>query len=128
MPTISTSCGTIAYDSRGRGDPIVLLPSGGHDLHDYDEVRDLLPDRFCSIAIDWPGHGQSPAGTAPATELRLTRAVVIDSGHLPHTTKPAAVAGELTTLADSAFDNDGRDSHGRTSDTQHSHPARKEQQ
>jgi pimeloyl-ACP methyl ester carboxylesterase len=287
MPTISTSCGTIACDSRGRGDPIVLLPSGGHNLHDYDEVRDLLPDRFSSIAIDWPGHGQSPAGTAPATEQRLTKAVaelldslapagavlagnsiggnvaarlaisrpelvkglmiidgggfegsllparvfcslmsrpgfvrriypafskaytrpitaadhrarasaiattrtaaglaavtrmwhsfnlpehdlraqaqritaptvvvwgrhdpvlplragetareliagsrlvVIDSGHLPHTTEPAAVAAELTTLADSAFGNDGRDSDGRTSDTQHNHPARRVQQ
>jgi pimeloyl-ACP methyl ester carboxylesterase len=65
----------MAYDSRGHGGPIVLLPSGGHVRRDYDEVRDLLPDRFTSIAVDWPGHGQSPAGTAPATELRLTGAV-----------------------------------------------------
>jgi hypothetical protein len=31
--------------------------------------------------------------------------VVIDSGHLPHTTDPAAVAAELVPLADSAFAN-----------------------
>jgi pimeloyl-ACP methyl ester carboxylesterase len=75
MRTISTSAGSVACDSRGDGDPIVLLPGGGHDRHDYDEVRDLLPGRFRSIGIDWPGHGQSPAGTAPATELRLAQIV-----------------------------------------------------
>jgi pimeloyl-ACP methyl ester carboxylesterase len=65
----------LAYDSRGTGDPIVLMPSGGHDRHDYDEVRSLLPDRFRTIGVDWPGHGRSPAGTTPASELHLTRAV-----------------------------------------------------
>jgi pimeloyl-ACP methyl ester carboxylesterase len=75
MRTISTSGGSVAYDSRGTGDPVVLLPGGGHDRRDYDEVRDLLPSRFRSIGVDWPGHGQSPAGTAPATELRLAQIV-----------------------------------------------------
>jgi pimeloyl-ACP methyl ester carboxylesterase len=75
MHTFSTSTGPVAYDSRGTGHPIVLLPSGGHDRHDYDELRGLLPDRFTSIAVDWPGHGQSPAATAPVTELALARAV-----------------------------------------------------
>jgi pimeloyl-ACP methyl ester carboxylesterase len=32
-----------------------------------------------------------------------SRLVVIDSGHLPHTTSPAAVAAELTSLANTAF-------------------------
>ncbi len=72
---MSTSTGTVAYDSHGSGDPIVLLPSGGHDHHDYDEVRKLLPDGLRSISIDWPGHGRSPAGTAPSTELRLAQIV-----------------------------------------------------
>lgn len=75
MTTLSTSAGTVAYDSHGSGDPIVLLPSGGHDQHDYDEIRKLLPDGFRSIGIDWPGHGRSPAGTAASTELRLAQIV-----------------------------------------------------
>ena len=75
MHPFSTSTGQIAYDSRGTGHPIVLLPSGGHDQHDYDELRGLLPDRFASIGVNWPGHGQSPAPTTPVTELALTRAV-----------------------------------------------------
>src|ERR1700745_771060 len=73
MTTLSTSAGTVAYDSRGSGDPIVLLPSGGHDQHDYDEIRNLLPGEFRSIGVDWPGHGRSPAHTAPSTELRLAQ-------------------------------------------------------
>lgn len=75
MTTLSTSAGTVAYDSHGSGDPIVLLPSGGHDRHDYDETRKLLPDGLRSIGVDWPGHGRSPAGTAASTELRLARIV-----------------------------------------------------
>jgi pimeloyl-ACP methyl ester carboxylesterase len=75
MTTLSTSAGTVAYDSRGSGDPVVLLPSGGHDQHDYDEIRELLLGWFRSIGVDWPGHGRSPADTGPATELRLTQII-----------------------------------------------------
>lgn len=75
MLTISTSVGRVAYDVRGSGPAIVLLPSGAHDRHDFDELRDLLPPRFRSISIDWPGHGGSPAWDEPAGELRLTSLV-----------------------------------------------------
>jgi len=72
MQTIRTSTATLAYDERGAGQPIVLLPSGAHDRHDYDELRALLPDRFRTIALDWPAHGDSPAphrGSTSAMEL-----------------------------------------------------------
>ncbi|MBO0768427.1 MAG: alpha/beta hydrolase, partial [Solirubrobacterales bacterium] len=81
MPTLSTSLGPVSYDSQGHGDTIVFLASGGHDRHDYDELRALLPDRFGSIAIDWPGHGQSPAWPFPPGEVQLTQLVgeVVDA-------------------------------------------------
>lgn len=70
MLTFQTSTGPVAYDERGEGDPIVLLPSGGHDHHDYDELRSLMPQRFRTISLDWPAHGVS-AGDGPGTAMRL---------------------------------------------------------
>ena len=43
MQLLETSTGPVAYDEQGAGHPIVLLPSGAHDHHDYDELRALLP-------------------------------------------------------------------------------------
>jgi pimeloyl-ACP methyl ester carboxylesterase len=71
MAQQQTATGPIAYDERGEGGPIVLLSSGAHDRHDFDELRDLLPPRFRTIAADWPGHGESPPGTAPASAMRF---------------------------------------------------------
>jgi pimeloyl-ACP methyl ester carboxylesterase len=76
---IETSTGPIAYDIRkrepgsGDGEPqtIVMLPSGGHDRHDYDELRELLTARFRTIALDWPSHGESPAGSVDGSAMSL---------------------------------------------------------
>ncbi len=65
MKTIDTSNGTLAYDERGDGPPIILLPSGGHVRGDYDELRGLLAPEMRTIAIDWPAHGDSPPGQPP---------------------------------------------------------------
>jgi pimeloyl-ACP methyl ester carboxylesterase len=71
MVPLDTATGPIAYDERGEGSPIVLLSSGAHDRHDYDDLRDLLPPHFRSIAPDWPAHGESSAGDGPATAMRF---------------------------------------------------------
>jgi pimeloyl-ACP methyl ester carboxylesterase len=72
MDQLDTSLGPIAYDERGQGHPIVMLPSGAHDHHDYDELRALLPsERFRSISLDWPGHGASPRGSAAWSAMRF---------------------------------------------------------
>jgi pimeloyl-ACP methyl ester carboxylesterase len=62
------------------------------------------------------------AGETAQELIPGSRLVVIESGHVPHTTNPAAVAAELIPLANSAFGNDSR-----TSDTPHGPTARKEQ-
>src|SRR5882724_10117238 len=74
MPTFQTSTGPVFYDVRGAtdGDTLVLLASGAHDHHDFDELRALLPhERLRTIALDWPAHGASPAGDGEATAMRL---------------------------------------------------------
>lgn len=70
MPFLDTATGPIAYDEQGAGPAVVLLPSGAHDHHDYDELRALLPS-FRTIALDWPAHGASPPGTGPASVTRF---------------------------------------------------------
>lgn len=71
MPVLDTPTGPIAYDEQGSGDTLVLLPSGAHDRHDFDELRALISGRWRTIAIDWPGHGESPAGDGPSSAMRL---------------------------------------------------------
>jgi pimeloyl-ACP methyl ester carboxylesterase len=75
MTILNTSLGPVAYDSHGHGEPVVFLASGGHDRHDYDDLRDLLPAQLRSIAIDWPAHGDSPAWSQPPGEVELTQMV-----------------------------------------------------
>jgi pimeloyl-ACP methyl ester carboxylesterase len=72
MPTIETSLGTLAYDVRGGGSQtLVLLASGAHDRSDFDALRAALGERLRTIAIEWPGHGDSsaPTGTVSATRF-----------------------------------------------------------
>ncbi len=83
MPLLETPTGPIAYDVQGGSQrdveaagstpvpTIVLLPSGAHDHHDFDELRALLPGRYRTISLDWPAHGESPPGSAPATAMRF---------------------------------------------------------
>jgi pimeloyl-ACP methyl ester carboxylesterase len=66
---LETTQGAIAYDERGTGHAVVMLSSGAHDRHDFDGLRELLPAGFRSIAPDWPGHGESPAGNEPASAM-----------------------------------------------------------
>ena len=73
--TITTATGTIAYDERGSGPTVVLLPSGAHGRHDYDELRELLPPDVRTIALDWPGHGDSPAPVVAASAMAFADAV-----------------------------------------------------
>ncbi|HEY6760864.1 MAG TPA: alpha/beta hydrolase [Baekduia sp.] len=72
MTFLQTPTGPVAYDEQGDPDglPILLLPSGAHDRHDFDELRARLPERFRTIALDWPGHGETPLGDTPFTVWR----------------------------------------------------------
>lgn len=69
MELVQTASGSVACDVRGDGEAVVLLPSGAHDHHDYDELRALLPAHLRSISLDWPGHGSSPAAEKPASAM-----------------------------------------------------------
>ena len=71
MPLLDTPAGQIAYDEQGSGDTLVLFASGAHDRHDFDELRALIPPRLRTVALDWPGHGESPPAEVPASAMHL---------------------------------------------------------
>jgi pimeloyl-ACP methyl ester carboxylesterase len=74
MELLETSTGPVAWYESGDGPAIVLLPSGAHDHRDFDELRARLAG-FRTITLDWPGHGASPPGEAPATAMRFANVV-----------------------------------------------------
>ncbi len=61
MPTVTTSLGTVSYTDAGDGPPVLLLHANLHDGTDYVPVLDGLTRGRRVIAVDWPGHGSSPA-------------------------------------------------------------------
>jgi pimeloyl-ACP methyl ester carboxylesterase len=73
----SQTVSRLAFDRRGTGEPLVLLHGQGLSRRSWDPVVDLLADYFDVIAVDLPGHGESPrqptgAGNTPSD---LARAV-----------------------------------------------------
>ncbi len=69
MPTVTTSRGTMSYSDSssrdGTGPPVLLLHANLHDSSDYASVLDALSDGRRVIAVDWPGHGNSPTPDTP---------------------------------------------------------------
>jgi pimeloyl-ACP methyl ester carboxylesterase len=92
MPTIQTRAGRVAYSELGNGPTVLLLHATLHDRHDFAPIVDTLAKCYRTIAVDWPGHGDSDAvdatiePTAPlfadvlediVERLGLTRVVLI---------------------------------------------------
>jgi pimeloyl-ACP methyl ester carboxylesterase len=71
MPTIDTSLGPVSYTDQGRGPAVLLLHAALHDRTDYDAVRDSLLQRHRVLAVDWPGHGESPSPDKPLTAVQF---------------------------------------------------------
>src|SRR3954452_24803987 len=60
----------LAYDRTGQGEPLVLLPGQGFSRRCWDPIVDILAAQREVIAVDLPGHGDSPrqpkgTGSAP---------------------------------------------------------------
>ncbi len=59
MTSIQTRVGRVAYRELGSGPTVLLLHATLHDRHDFDPIIDTLARRYRTIALDWPGHGDS---------------------------------------------------------------------
>ncbi|HWF70669.1 MAG TPA: alpha/beta hydrolase [Mycobacterium sp.] len=60
---VQTRVGEVAYSDSGEGPVVVLLHATLHDRHDFDAIAPSLRRDHRVIAVDWPGHGDSPAPT-----------------------------------------------------------------
>ncbi|TDH56733.1 alpha/beta hydrolase [Mycobacterium eburneum] len=71
----NTRVGKVAYTDTGEGPVVVLLHATLHDRHDFDAIVPSLQRDHRVIAVDWPGHGDSPA---PMANYRPTAASFAD--------------------------------------------------
>jgi pimeloyl-ACP methyl ester carboxylesterase len=71
-----TRVGEVAYSDIGEGPVVVLLHATLHDRHDFDAIAPSLCRDHRVIAVDWPGHGDSPA---PTPNYRPTAASFADA-------------------------------------------------
>lgn len=84
MPFVDTTVGRVRYAERGSGAPVVLLHATLHDHRDYDRTAELLAADHRTIAIDWPGHGDSdPVPGVRATMLADVLVEVLDAIGVP---------------------------------------------
>jgi pimeloyl-ACP methyl ester carboxylesterase len=72
----------LAFDRTGQGEPLVLLHGQGFSRRTFDPVVPMLAARRDVIAVDLPGHGESPrqpkgAGNAPR-DLAVAVAELLD--------------------------------------------------
>lgn len=51
----------------GQGVPILCLHAIGHDSRDFEALAEAVGGEFETVALDWPGQGESPRGTGPVT-------------------------------------------------------------
>lgn len=58
----------LAYERRGEGPELVLLHGLGHRRQAWNAVIDLLTPHRTVIAVDLPGHGESPPLKADGTD------------------------------------------------------------
>lgn len=69
-PNSANKTERLAFDRFGKGEPMVLLHGQGFSRRSWDPVVDALSDQHDVIAVDLPGHGDSPRqpagrGSAP---------------------------------------------------------------
>jgi len=111
----------LAYERHGSGPPLVLLHGVGHRRQAWNAVLDLLAPHRTVIAVDLPGHGESPPlkadGQPPVRvmaeevigflgELGLERPHVAGNslgGALALLTAAAGRAATVTTLSPAGF-------------------------
>ncbi|MBZ0233322.1 MAG: alpha/beta fold hydrolase [Deltaproteobacteria bacterium] len=74
-----TSVGEVVWEAHGDASapPMILLSANPGDRRDWDAVVPALAARHRVIALDWPGHGASPAPSPPQSASAMMYARVL---------------------------------------------------
>lgn len=93
--------GTLYYDVRGSGPPVVLLHAGGMDLTMWDPQIGTLARTFRIIRYDARGHGRSTAPRGPSSTVEDLRLLLdhlgVERAHLVGISMGAGVALNFST-------------------------------
>jgi len=71
MATMQTSLGMVSYTDVRSGPPVVLLHAALHDRTDFAPVTEALATGRRVLALDWPGHGESPLPAIPLSAVEF---------------------------------------------------------
>ena len=78
MFTVETRTGLVAYEEQGTGIPLVLLHANPGDHHHFDDIVPTLARSYRTIALDWPGYGQSSPPYPPRSASAMLLADVLE--------------------------------------------------
>jgi pimeloyl-ACP methyl ester carboxylesterase len=93
MATVQTRVGPVSYSDDGVGPVLVALHAALHDRHDFDAILLALARSYRVIAVDWPGHGESPPPREPFTPAAAVYADVLEDVVLALHLPPAVFVG-----------------------------------
>ena len=78
MDTIATRTGLVAYEEQGTGSPLLLLHANASAHFHFDDIVPELARSYRTIAVDWPGCGESAAPNPPQTATAMLMADVLE--------------------------------------------------
>src|ERR1051326_3735540 len=78
MHTIKTRTGLVAYEDQGAGTPVVLLHANPGDHNHFDAIVPTLACSYRTIALDWPGYGDSMPPHPPQSATAMLMADVLE--------------------------------------------------
>ncbi|HZR45291.1 MAG TPA: alpha/beta hydrolase [Candidatus Manganitrophaceae bacterium] len=75
---VKTRAGRVAVEQRGSGAPVLLLHANPGDHRDFDAVVPALAARYRTLAVDWPGYGESAPLPSPRSASAMLMAEVLE--------------------------------------------------
>src|SRR6266700_3011597 len=78
MRTVETRAGLVAYEEQGTGTPLLLLHANTGDHRQFEGIVQTLASSYRTIALDWPGFGESAAPNPPQAATAMLMADVLE--------------------------------------------------